>query len=165
MTTQATCDSSYSEPHGRGHFTLCSWVSGATSCALSSVTHNCTWTSLMEDLMAQHDASSGGCLGELLEAKRSVDGLLHAGEELRELLEYQNRRIQINNGTIRKELQNQQDKWGLYMNEQAECQTTFATRVAQRVNPLIDEIEELRAIAYPDIRSAVNFEQNTGYQE
>jgi len=104
------------------------------------------------------------CLGELLEAKRSMDGLEHAGEELREDLEYQNRIIQIQNGTIRQGLRSQQIQWATYIERQNECTTTYDS-ITALIRQLRGELEELRAIALPSVRSAVNFVRNTGYQE
>ena len=40
--------------------------------------HNCTWSFYMEDLISKHSESQDNCAAKLLEAKRSLDGLLHS---------------------------------------------------------------------------------------
>jgi hypothetical protein len=79
-------------------------------------------------------------------------------------LEYENRIMQIENYTIRHELQNQQLQWAMYQERQQECEHVWDQRTLA-IRQLWDELEELRAIADPRIRSAVNFTRNAGYQE
>ena len=50
---------------------------GSSGCEAGAV-HNCTWSFYMEDLISKHSDSQDNCAAKLLEAKRSLDGLLHS---------------------------------------------------------------------------------------
>jgi len=132
------------------------------SCAQGAI-HNCTWSFYMEDLMTKHNQSTDNCASKLLETKRSLDGLLHSVQDVYNQLMEWNAIVQAENQTIRERLEDQQGDWNEYVSEQEQCDSTYSSDNST-LQEIDDEMQELRAIANPDVRSAVNFTRATGYQ-
>jgi len=132
---------------------------GPSGCEQGAI-HNCTWSFYMEDLIHKHSSLSDNCASKLLEAKRSLDGLLHSVQDVYNQLMQWNAIVQAENRTIRGYLEDQQVDWDEYVSEQALCESTSHPDLVAIQN----EMEELRVIADPDVRSAVNMVHATGYQ-
>jgi len=132
---------------------------GPSGCQQGAI-HNCTWSFYMEDLIHKHTDLSDNCASKLLEAKRSLDGLLHSVQDVYNQLMQWNAIVQAENRTIREYLEDQQVDWDEYVSEQALCESTSHADLVAIQN----EMEELRVIANPNVRSAVNMVHATGYQ-
>lgn len=127
--------------------------------------HTCTWTYYMEDLIRKHNTSyHDNCAGKVLESKRSLDGLLHSVEDLYRLIQAENAIISEQNVTIRLKVNEQRALWNTYVEHQNDCQGLYET-AHLRVNKIRRMMAELRSIASPDVRSAVNNVMNEGFQE
>jgi len=157
------CVRSYQEVYN-GTFQLCV-VSAAGACEPEAFQHECPWTFLMEDLMHRHQQTNENCHGETLEAKRSLDGLLHAVQKIQTEIEFHNQIIQAQNVTIRDLLTEQQGFWATYLSKAEDCMEWARANWTAHVKTKMDELDILAAIADPDVRSAVNFQENEGYQE
>merc|ERR1719207_155256 len=105
----------------------------------------------MEDLIKRHGESDDKCATKLLEAKRSLDGLLHSVQDVYNQLMQWNAIVQAEDGTIRGLLQEQQASWDEYVSKQAVCDSEYATDTATK-DAIQAEMVELRAIANPDVR-------------
>jgi len=135
-----------------GNFQLCQ-TNAAGECIPGRV-HKCTWTFYIEDLIRkQTQDTDASCYGEILEAKRSLDGLLHSVNETYSYLMLYNQIIHEENITIRQQLMEQQSKWKIYTEAEETCMETARHQWRTRVKPLKTEIEELEAIAEPEVRS------------
>merc|ERR1719158_2433060 len=134
----------------------------AGACEAGAV-HNCTWSFYMEDLISKHRGSQDNCAAKLLEAKRSLDGLLHSVQDVYNQLMQWNAIVQAENSTIRGLLEDQQNDWSLYVSEQQKCDSLYSTDTSNLQN-IENEMTELRAIANPDVRSAVDVRKARGYQ-
>ena len=71
--------------------------------------------------------------------------------------------VQAENSTIRGLLEDQQNDWDDYVSEQATCDSIY-TSSGSDLQAIQNEMTELRAIANPDVRSAVDVRQGRGYQ-
>jgi hypothetical protein len=156
------CAGSYQEVFN-GTFQLCVGDDGA--CAAEEYLHECPWTFLMEDLMVRHKEDADSCHAKTLEAKRSLDGLLHAAWKVQEEVQYHNSIISAENTTIRDLLSDQQSFWATYLYKENLCMEWARANWSAHVKTKMEELDILAAIADPDVRSAVNFEENEGYQE
>merc|ERR1719198_2389538 len=125
--------------------------------------HNCTWSFYMEDLITKHSKSEENCAAQLLEAKRSLDGLLHSVQDVYNQLMQWNSIVQAENSTIRGLLEDQQNEWDDYVSEQQSCDSMYSSDTSNLQN-IQNEMTELRAIANPDVRSAVDVRAARGYQ-
>jgi len=76
----------------------------------------------------------------------------------------QNNVIAVENTTIRALLQQQQDDFNEYLDDQQTCMTNADQNKSTYLHAVEVELEELIAIARPDVRSAVNFDDYHGYQ-
>jgi len=150
-------------------FSECTFTDGGT-CVINEgaqAQHNCTWTHLMEDLIAKQGTYTDYCYGEILETRRTLDGLQSAVHDTYDDIMVQNQIISVKNNTIRGLLEQQQIDWGYYLDEQEACTQSYNAefQTGGRVQRLQDELDELQSIARPDVRSAVNFNRGEGYQE
>jgi len=134
----------------------------AGACEAGAV-HNCTWSFYMEDLISKHSTSQDNCAAKLLEAKRSLDGLLHSVQDVYNQLMQWNAIVQAENSTIRGLLEDQQNDWDDYVSEQQSCDSSYSSDTSNLQN-IQNEMTELRAIANPDVRSAVDVRRARGYQ-
>jgi len=135
---------------------------GSSGCEAGAV-HNCTWSFYMEDLISKHSDSQDNCAAKLLEAKRSLDGLLHSVQDVYNQLMQWNAIVQAENSTIRGLLEDQQNDWDDYVSEQQSCDSMYSSDTNNLQN-IQNEMTELRAIANPDVRSAVDVRRARGYQ-
>jgi len=146
-----------------GDIEHCRW--NGNQCEDGAV-HNCTWSFYMEDLIKKHASSTDNCAAKLLEAKRSLDGLLHSVQDVYNQLMQWNTIVHAENMTVREALAEQRDDWRTYESTQLECDQTYIAAKANRTywDELLAEMTELRAIANPDVRSAVDVNRARGYQ-
>jgi len=145
-----------------GDIKHCRDNSDGSACEAGAI-HNCTWSFYMEDLISKHGTSEDNCAAKLLEAKRSLDGLLHSVQDVYNQLMQWNAIVQAENSTIRGLLEDQQNSWDDYVSEQANCDSIY-TSSGSDLQAIQNEMTELRAIANPDVRSAVDVRQARGYQ-
>jgi hypothetical protein len=146
-----SCESFYIESTA-GNFQLCQ--TNADGDCVPGRVHKCTWTFYIEDMIRkQNKSKDASCYGEILEAKRSLDGLLHSVNETYAYLMLYNQIIHEENITIRQQLMEQQSKWKIYTEAEETCMETARHQWRTRVKPLKTEIEELEAIAEPEVRS------------
>merc|ERR1719456_837197 len=107
--------------------------------------------------------SEDNCAAKLLEAKRSLDGLLHSVQDVYNQLMQWNSIVQAENQTIRGLLEDQQNEWDDYVSEQQSCDSMYSSDMSNLQN-IQNEMTELRAIANPDVCSAVDVRHARGYQ-
>lgn len=147
-------------------FSECHFTGGACAIDESPVAqHNCTWTHLMEDLISKQGTYTDYCYGEILETRRTLDGLTSAVHDTYDAIMVQNQLISARNQTIRGLLEDQQDLWSTYLDDQENCTSRYNERISTDAQRLQDELDELQSIARPDVRSAVNYNRGEGYQE
>merc|ERR1719201_888900 len=163
----AHCTNHYEkiEDGNAGDIKHCHWNAAAapgTQCEAGAI-HNCTWSFYMEDLIHKHNSSEDNCAAKLLEAKRSLDGLLHSVQDVYNQLMQWNAIVQAENQTIRGLLEDQQNDWDDYVSAQQDCDSLYAVDTSNLQN-IENEMTELRAIANPDVRSAVDVRKAKGYQ-
>ena len=162
--SESACNSRFMRLAGAaGNFTQCSYDSGTASC-VPGRKYVCTWTFYMKDLVYEQTKNQQNCYGKLLEAKRSLDGLLDSVNVTFRDLMAQNDIIEAMNTTIRGLLEDQQREWSEYIEDQGECVNSRAAN-ATRLADIEDEMTELRTIANPGVRSAVDFNRARGYQD
>jgi hypothetical protein len=163
----ATCEQHYVhvETGSVGDIEHCSWNEELFECEEGAI-HNCTWSFYMEDLIKKHTSSTDNCAAKLLEAKRSLDGLLHSVQDVYNQLMQWNAIVHAENMTIREALSQQRANWRLYQSTQAGCDDTYRRSVSNRtyLEAILREMTELRALANPDVRSAVDVTRGRGYQ-
>jgi len=157
------CADSYEEGE-TGKFALCENPENNPGACVAGLKHECKWTFFMEDLLKKQDHAEHECFGEMLEAKRSLDGLLHSVNDTYAHLMLYNQIIHENNITIRQKLKEQQEYWVTYIETQEQCMKDALRDWRLHVQPLDEELEELEAIAEPDVRSAVGQKRNPGYE-
>jgi hypothetical protein len=129
---------------------------------IAGAQHTCTWSFYMEDLIKKHNATEDNCAAKLLEAKRSLDGLLHSVQDVYNLMQW-NAIVQAENSTIRGLLEDQQEDWDEYVSEQQRCDSLYSSDQSN-LQMIENEMTELRAIANPAVRSAVDVHKARGYQ-
>jgi hypothetical protein len=88
---------------------------------------------------------------------------LHSVQDVYNQLMQWNAIVQAENGTIRTLLKEQQDSWDVYVSKQQECDSLYKSDQTN-LNLIMKEMTELRAIANPDVRSAVDVRKARGYQ-
>jgi hypothetical protein len=145
---------------GLGDIMHCHWTDGACT---AGAEHTCTWSFYMEDLMHKHNVTEENCAAQLLETKRSLDGLLHSVQDVYNQLMQWNAIVQAENQTIRGLLEDQQNYWDDYVSDQQKCDSLYSVDQSNLIN-IENEMTELRAIANPDVRSAVDVRKARGYQ-
>lgn len=161
----ATCNARFAHVTGQpGNFTQCTYDAASTTC-IAGALHVCPWTFFMHDLMETQHNESQNCWAKLLEAKRSLDGLLDSVNVTFRDLMAQNDIINAMNTTIRSLLEDQQRAWSDYIDEQENCVSEKNASLIDDLQPIYNDILELQAIADPGVRSAVDFQRNSGYQE
>jgi hypothetical protein len=162
-----TCNLKYvhhTDSDEAGDLTACHYDGDLTAC-VDGERHTCKWTYYMEDLINKHSTSyHDNCAGKVLESKRSLDGLLHSVEELYRLIQAENAIIAQQNVTIRLKVTEQKELWRGYIERQNLCQEMYETAHG-RIDKIRKMMAELRSIASPDVRSAVNLDRDGGYQE
>merc|ERR1719326_2301242 len=99
----------------------------------------------MEDLISRQNTSATNCFAQMLEAKRSLDGLLHSLAYLYNSIKQQTILIEDQNRTIRQLLVDERNLWDQYQDDQQQCMLGFANRMRE-IQEVTDEIAELRAI-------------------
>lgn len=156
------CDSSYKTDVNTttGLITQCKYDNGACT---DGQAHECPWSLYMHDLMTQTAAQDTSCMADLLEAKRSLDGLLHSVNHTYSLLMVENEIIKAGNVTIRGAIADQVIYWDRYMAAQKDCDGGGGGNGTDS-QQLYNELQELLDIAQPN-RSAVNFIRDQGYQD
>jgi len=164
LAAGTTCTNRYEHilDGNAGDIKHCRDNTGGTACEAGAI-HNCTWSFYMEDLISKHSGSQDNCAAKLLEAKRSLDGLLHSVQDVYNQLMQWNAIVQAENSTIRGLLEDQQNDWDDYVSEQQACDSAY-TSSGSDLQAIQNEMTELRAIANPDVRSAVDVRQARGYQ-
>lgn len=161
-----TCDTLYYAGSG-GSFTFCQATnvqyvaSQRTGDCIDAETHHCPWTFFMEDMIRQQQDGELSCHGAELEAKRSLDGLLHAVEDIYARIQTEETIIAFYNDTIRQQLVRQQGYWSEYLTEQETCNAS-RTEAINEMSDLRDDIDTLEEIANPSIRSAIDFDEAGG---
>jgi len=160
----ADCPNHYTKISGSdvGKIEHCKVNDANTGC-ISGAEHTCTWSFYMEDLIKKHNSTEDNCAAKLLEAKRSLDGLLHSVQDVYNQLMQWNAIVQAENSTIRGLLEDQQNDWDDYVSQQQECDSLYSSDQTNLQN-IENEMTELRAIANPDVRSAVDVRKARGYQ-
>jgi hypothetical protein len=121
----------------------------------------------MEDLISRQSTETHKCMGQLLEAKRSLDGLLSSVADVYNDVIMQNEEIEAGNATIRDKLAEERGLEDTLIQEESTCDATFVTQNASLSGELSTDLDELMAISNPDIwggRSAVSLTANAGYQ-
>jgi len=160
------CDTLYYSGSS-GSFTFCSssnvqYVAGQrTGDCTDAETHHCPWTFFMEDMIRQQQQGELSCHGAELEAKRSLDGLLHAVEDIYARIQTEETVIGFYNDTIRQQLVRQQGYWQEYLTEQETCNAS-RTEALNELTDLREDIDTLEEIANPKIRSAIDFDEAGG---
>lgn len=144
---------------GKGRFMACKYQGSICEDGLE---HHCTWTYLMEDLISKQTDHASACHGKMLEAKRSLDGLLYDAESILRRIRIQNDRIYAQNVTIRDLLRDQKTYWDTYMTTQEECYRTANITETNELSILDGELDQLNSLVNV-IRSDVDFVRDSSY--
>lgn len=155
--TETQCPDSYVKG-SRGIFYSCKWT--GTECA-QGYEHHCTWTYLMEDLVHRQTSHTSACHGHMLEAKRSLDGLLYDAESILRRIRIQNERIYAQNVTIRDLLNDQRTYWAAYMLAQDQCWGDADGKKSE-IQAFDGELDQLWGLVEV-IRSDVDFNRDNTY--
>lgn len=115
----------------------------------------------MEDLVQRQTSHTSACHGHMLEAKRSLDGLLYDAESILRRIRIQNERIYAQNITIRDLLNDQRNYWTTYMQQQDACWTTADTNTSI-IRGFDGELDQLSALITV-IRSDVGMQRDSQY--
>lgn len=138
-----------------GNFTVCGWDEAAKACVDLDQRH-CPWTVHMMALELAQNASTATCFQDILESKRSLDGLLKwVNETYLELME-QTEMIRLANYTIHMAIVNQSKAEQSMIDCKIECDND-AIRVNETTLGLYEhQLHILERIADPDVRSKVS---------
>jgi hypothetical protein len=142
----------------RGVFRSCRWTDSG---CVEGYEHHCTWTYLMEDLVHRQTAHTFACHGHMLEAKRSLDGLLYDAESILRRIRIENERIYAQNITIRDLLNDQRRYWAEYMAAQDQCWVD-ADNATSKIRAFDGELDQLSGLVEV-IRSDVDFNRDNTY--
>merc|ERR1719359_727659 len=90
-------------------------------------------------------------MSQLLEAKRSLDGLLSSVADLYNSVIMQNEEIESGNATIRDKLAEERGFEETLVSDEDDCDKAFRRKQADLVSGISDDIDELKSIANPNV--------------
>jgi hypothetical protein len=116
----------------------------------------------MNDFIKAQDLSSDACHAKMLEAKRTMDGLLAKVKQLGTEIEGENSIIEGNTATIKDALQKKKEAEEAKAREMEICEKTAEESRAEELGKIQKEIAQMRQIADPQVRSRVKFDTDYG---
>lgn len=146
-----------------GNFTACTLNADDTTRCTDGETYRCPWTAHMLALERAQNKSTESCFGDILESKRSLDGLLKwVNETYMELLQ-ETEIIRENNYTIYLAIEDQQRAEHSMIDCKIHCDNHAILVNETTLGSYEHQLHLLEDIADPEIRSKVN--NRTGYYE
>merc|ERR1719515_403861 len=101
----------------------------------------------VQDFMAAQNLSSDVCHAKMLEAKRTLDGLLHKVKQLGTEIDGENSIIEGNTATIKDALQKKKEAEEKKAREIEVCTKTAEESRKEELSKIHTEIEQMRQIA------------------
>jgi hypothetical protein len=109
----------------------------------------------MDDFIKAQGESSDVCHAKMLEAKRSLDGLIHQVQRLATEIEAENSVIEGNTNTIKDALEKKKHAEDVKESDIALCDEKAEAAKKDTLGSMKDEIDEMKNIADPKVRSEV----------
>jgi len=109
----------------------------------------------MDDFIKAQGESSDVCHAKMLEAKRSLDGLIHQVQRLATEIEAENSVIEGNTNTIKDALEKKKHAEDVKESDIALCDEKAEAAKKDTLGAMKDEIAEMKNIADPKVRSEV----------
>lgn len=109
----------------------------------------------MDEFIKAQGESSDVCHSKMLEAKRSLDGLIHQVQRLATEIEAENSVIEGNTNTIKDALEKKKDAEDTKASDDALCDEKAEAAKTETLGAIKTEIAEMKNIADPKVRSTV----------
>jgi len=112
----------------------------------------------MDDFIRAQERSDDKCHAKQLEAKRSLDGLLHSVKQLSAEIEAETSVVTGNTETLEDALSKKKNGEDKKTSCEEECTKKKAEDEKTELGKIHEELEEMKNIANPDVRSHVKFD-------